>query len=208
MNNLLKNKLKKFNSKKGFTLVELIVAVMILMIVISASVQGLNISYRSTLMGAAKNDAQSMAERNCDIIMSAIVTTVENTPYSSSEVDDLKGLLNSTSPGPVGLSASSGMLNDIGNDTYIYLSGGYNSAQYAPIQQVVGNASAVESKRASETDDKKFQYFTIDKSERDMTNAAGTVTKTYQIYRITTYVYYSDKGYVTCEGEVSVLPEP
>lgn len=205
MNNLLKNKLKKFNSKKGFTLVELIVAVMILMIVISASVQGLNISYRSTLMGAAKNDAQSMAERNCDIIMSAIVTTVENTTYSHSEVDDLKGLLETPGPGPVGFSASSGMLNDIGNDTYIYLSGGYNSAQYAPIQQVVGNASAVESKRASETDDKKFQYFTIDKSERTMTSTAGA-RKTYQVYRITTYVYYSDKGYVTCEGEVSVLP--
>ena len=42
----LKKPFKKLNNKKGLTLVELIVAVMILMIAVGASVGGLSMSYR------------------------------------------------------------------------------------------------------------------------------------------------------------------
>lgn len=66
-------------------MVELIVAIMILLIAIGASVGGLTLSYRSTMMGAEKDDAQSLAQRNCDIIMSCITTNIEN----GKTVDDL-----------------------------------------------------------------------------------------------------------------------
>lgn len=198
MKNLLKNKQKKFNSKKGFTLLELIVAIMILMIVISASVQGLNISYRSAMLGAAKNDAQSLAERNCDIIMSAIVTNVEKKTFTTGTLDTLDGMFVSGST-----EFSAATMVDIVDDLGINLTtGGYNAAQYATIQQVAGNATAVKNKRGTETNDNlKYQYFTIERSDVTLNG------KTYQKYRITTYVYYTTNSYITCEGEVSVLPQ-
>lgn len=198
MKNLLKTKFKKFNSKKGFTLIELIVAIMILMIVVSASVRGIDISYRSALTGAAKNDAQSIAQRNCDIIMSAITTDVENIPIPAANVSTLGGMVNSN-----GTAFTDNKRDDIIDDAKISLpfDGGYNADQYAFLEQVDTSTSTVQQTRANETDpNKKYQYYTISKSEKTI----GSVSR--QVYHITTYVYYTDTAYVTCEGEVSVLP--
>lgn len=190
--------MKKFNSKKGFTLIELIVSIMILMIVISASVRGLDISYRSALLGAAKNDAQSLAQRNCDIIMSAITSNVENNVYTVADVNTLGGMVNSS-----GTAFSTTKNNQIIADASISLNSfGYDPDQYDLLEQVDTNSTTVQSVRAGETDpNKKYQYYTISKS----TKTINSVPR--QIYRITTYVYYTEKAFVTCEGEVTVLPK-
>lgn len=206
MNNLLNNKKLKFNSKKGFTLIELIVAVMILLIVIGASVRGISISYRSAMLGAEKNDAQSVAQRNCDIIMSAIVTNVEKKTFS--DFDTLDGMVTHTGNGFTNTSPNT-YASWISNDADMYLpDGGYDKNQYLPLQQILSNGdkrSDVENYKKNVDEilypDKKYQYFTLSRTE----NKIGT--STYQVYKITTYVYYTNKAYVTCEGEVSVIPK-
>lgn len=212
MNNLLKYKRLKFNSKKGFTLVELIVAVMILLIVISASVRGVSISYRSALLGAEKNDAQSLAQRNCDIIMSAIVSNVENKSFA--DLDTLDGMVYPDGSGFVD-SPPKSYKTWIYNDIEISLprvggvSGGYDIAQYAEVKQVIGGEDKVkQQKTADENIDKvtgvptrKYQYFTLSRTEKTI----GTAK--HQVYKVTTYVYYSNNAFVTCEGEVTVMPK-
>lgn len=208
MKNLLKNKKLKFNSKKGFTLIELIVAVMILLVVISASVRGVSISYRSALLGAEKNDAQSLAQRNCDIIMSAIVTNVENRAFTNEYT--LDGMVRFDGDGFVN-NGSNTYLDWVCDDTDIILENniGYDKDQYAEIKQVVGGVEEVKAKKSDDVLDaktslqpiKKYQYFTLSRTEKKISDS------TYQVYKITTYVYYSDNGFVTCEGEVSVMPE-
>ncbi|MEE1076130.1 MAG: type II secretion system protein [Acutalibacteraceae bacterium] len=210
MRNLLKNKKLKFNSKKGFTLIELIVAIIILLTVISASVRGVSVSYRSVLLGAEKNDAQSLAQRNCDIIMSAIVTNVENRSFTN--VDTLDGMVKDESAG-FGFADDSptAYVESIYNDTKIALDSdvGYDKDQYADLKQVRGGEDAVKNQKAFDENNakatgtpiKKYQYFTIKRSEKTIGSSK------YQVYNITTYVYYANNGYVTCEGEVSVIPK-
>lgn len=207
MKNLLKNKKLKFNSKKGFTLIELIVAVMILLVVISASVRGVSISYRSALLGAEKNDAQSLAQRNCDIIMSAIVTNVENKTFANEYT--LDGMVRFGGDGFAN-NGSNTYLDWVCDDTDIILENdiGYDKDQYAELKQVVGGVEDVKSQKADDVLDartslqpiKKYQYFTLSRKQKEIGGP------TYQVYKITTYVYYSDNGFVTCEGEVSVMP--
>ncbi|MEE1281689.1 MAG: prepilin-type N-terminal cleavage/methylation domain-containing protein [Acutalibacteraceae bacterium] len=207
MKNLLKNKKLKFNSKKGFTLIELIVAVMILLVVISASVRGVSISYRSALLGAEKNDAQSLAQRNCDIIMSAIVTNVENKTFANEYT--LDGMVRFGGDGFAN-NGSNTYLDWVCDDTDIILENdiGYDKDQYAELKQVVGGVEDVKSQKADDVLDartslqpiKKYQYFTLSRKQKEIGSS------TYQVYKITTYVYYSDNGFVTCEGEVSVMP--
>lgn len=207
MNNLLKYKRLKFNSKKGFTLVELIVAVMILLIVISASVRGVSISYRSALLGAEKNDAQSLAQRNCDIIMSAIVSNVENKSFA--DLDTLDGMVYPDGSGFVD-SPPKSYKTWVCNDIKMYLpNGGYDTTQYAEVKQVIGGDDKVkQQKTADENIDKvtgvptrKYQYFTLSRTEKTI----GTAK--HQVYKVTTYVYYSNNAFVTCEGEVTVMPK-
>lgn len=197
MKNLLKSKLKKFNSKKGLTLIELIVAITIMMIVISASVHGINISYRSALLGAAKNDAQSLAQRNCDIIMSAIVTNAERGTFDSTNVNSLGGMVTSDT------SFSASKNTQIVNDVKFKLpnNSGYNYNQYDDIKWFDIATQTVDGARAAELDStKKYQYYTIERRIRKIKN------KEHQVYHIVTYVYYTDTAYVTCEGEVTVMP--
>lgn len=202
MNNLLNNKKLKFNSKKGFTLIELIVAVIILLVVIGASVRGISISYRSIMLGAEKNDAQSVAQRNCDIIMSSIVTNVEKKTIT--DADTLDGMVEGV--GEVYRftnQPANPYLSRIVNDAEINLtSGGYNAAQYKQLRQIYGDEAAVKNyKNTTDTNSNyKYQYFTLNRTEKDIGGS------TYQVYKVTTYVYYTDKAFVTCEGEVSVMP--
>lgn len=183
MNNQLTKCKTKFNSKKGLTLVELIVAIMILLIAIGASVGGLTLSYRSTMMGAEKDDAQSLAQRNCDIIMSCITTNIEN----GKTVDDLF-------IDPEGNPEFTGSyLNDITLDVKIdHFVDSYNTTQYSDIEEIQDTSGL------SGATDKKKQYFMVDVETRKID------VKEYLVYRITTYVYYSDTAYVSCEGEVNI----
>ncbi|MEE0265242.1 MAG: type II secretion system protein [Acutalibacteraceae bacterium] len=213
MKNLLKAKRRKFNSKKGITLVELIVAIMILLIVISATVRGLSVSYRSAMMGAMRNDAQSLAQRNCDIIMSSIVSLAEKgTAFTTAaEIDTLRG--NFTDHGSyceINSTFHSGIESDAKMEFQVL--GGpliaYDHGQYAELAPVNGVLAAVQAQKDIDkvaNPGKKYQYYTISRKTKTFSTAAGA--NTYQIYTVTTYVYYTDKGFVTCEGEVCVLPK-
>lgn len=213
MKNLLKAKRRQFNSKKGITLVELIVAIMILLIVISATVRGLSVSYRSAMMGAMRNDAQSLAQRNCDIIMSSIVSIAEKgTAFTTTaDIDTLRG--NFTDHGSY-CDIGSSFNNNIETDTKMefQVTGGpliaYDHGQYATLVPVNGLLTEVQTQKDIDkvaNPGKKYQYYTISRKDKAFSTAAGA--NTYQIYKVTTYVYYTDTGYVTCEGEVCVLPK-
>lgn len=212
MKNLLKAKRSKFNSKKGFSLVELILAVMILLIVISATVRGLSISYRSAMMGAVKNDAQSVAQRNCDIIMSSIVSIAENRKFTIGTSLTLGDNFINRHPY---CEITDNFNNDIERDTDIKFEHNnvpvaYDQTQYLKLKPVTGDQAAVETqkendKKTPEGKGKKYQYYTIERYD-DKLLKDGT-TKKYQLYKVTTYVYYTENAFVTCEGEVCVFPQ-
>lgn len=202
MTNLLKKKAKKFNSKKGFTLIELIVAIMIMLIVVSASVRGITISYRSAMLGAAKNDAQSVAQRNCDIIMTTIVSNVEKQTFTAADIPTLGGLFHDHNCNRFSVSYEETLRDE---DIALHLpAGGYNSAKYAAIQSEPDGVEKVKILQASNyasDSTKNYQYYTIKKTRKTING------EDYLLFHITTYVFYTEKGFVTCEGEVSVLPK-
>lgn len=73
--NSLKTK-KYLKNKKGFSLLELLCAVMIMAIAVSATATGLAISYQSITRNSLLNKASAKAQMYCDVIM----TYVEKTP--------------------------------------------------------------------------------------------------------------------------------
>ena len=60
---------KHFKSKKGFSLLELICAIMIMAIAVSATATGLAISYESITKNSLMNKASAKAQMYCDIVM-------------------------------------------------------------------------------------------------------------------------------------------
>lgn len=207
MKNLLKAKRRQFNSKKGMTLVELIVAIMILLIVVSATVRGLTVSYRSAMMGAVKNDAQSVAQRNCDIIMSSIVSIAETGTFTPGTVDTLgDNLVNRYTHCDISPNFDFNIKKDSEMSfEFLGMNVAYEQDKYVEIEPINGNQAVVAAQQSNDKDDplkkgKRLQYYTISRTNR-------TIGETYQVYKVTTYVYYTDNAFVTCEGEVCVLPE-
>lgn len=192
---MLSKKKGRINSKKGLSLLELIVAIIILLLVISATVSGLNLSYRSVLIGAEKDDAQSLAQRNCDIIMSSISKNAEN--------GTLSGKINGSG---TATSFESSFFSTLQSDMELNLyttdllgvKTGYDPSLYDDIEQCPSLGPTADT-------NKKKQYVKIEQEERALTSTDGTVT-TYDVYKITIYVYYGyeDNMYITCEGEVNV----
>jgi hypothetical protein len=176
-----------------------------MLIVVSASVKGIAISYRSAMLGAAKNDAQSIAQRNCDIIMTSITTNVENITYTAENINKFGEMFTDSNCNKF-KDDFRDSLNNI--DLAInFPDGGYNEEQYAPVKQIVGGKSDVITQhRLDVTADnsKKYQYYTIQKLDKETAIVGNT---DYQSFYVTTYVYYTDNGYVTCSGEVNVLPQ-
>lgn len=75
----MKNKLQlNLKSKKGFSLLELLCAIMIIAIVVGATATGLAVSYKSITLGGEKDRANARAQEYCDIVM----TYVENAPIT------------------------------------------------------------------------------------------------------------------------------
>ena len=76
--------IKKINNKKGFSLLELLCAVMIMAIAVSATATGLAISYQSITKNTMMNQASAKAQMYCDVIMTYVEKTPSNDPYASS----------------------------------------------------------------------------------------------------------------------------
>lgn len=71
---------KYFKSKKGFSLLELLCAVMIMAIAVSATAVGLNISNQSITKNSLMNKASAKAQMYCDIIMTYVEVTPSHDP--------------------------------------------------------------------------------------------------------------------------------
>ncbi len=157
---------------------ELIVATMLLMIVIGLSLNALNLSYRSVLMGGEKDNAQSIAQRDCDIVMAIISRQAEaGTLDGNMDVDYFKDTFFPT------------VQADTRLDVYASC---YDVSQYDILHQ----------QDLSTCDNtKKRRLLKITKSNRKLG------TKDYAVYKIEVDVYYAtenDNMYVSCEGEVNV----
>lgn len=74
---------KYFKSKKGFSLLELLCAVMIMAIAVSATAVGLNISNQSITKNSLMNKASAKAQMYCDIIMTYVEVTPSHDPSVS-----------------------------------------------------------------------------------------------------------------------------
>ncbi|MEE0929519.1 MAG: type II secretion system protein [Acutalibacteraceae bacterium] len=196
MKKVLSKKKRRINSKKGLTLLELIVAIIILLMVISATVSGLNLSYRSVLIGAEQDDAQSLAQRDCDIIMAAISRNAENGTLSG----NINGSGTSTSfdSGFFTMIQDDIRLNLYSTDS-LHVQTGYDPSSYDIIEQCPLGGPVADP-------DIKKQYVKIDQEERKLTSTEDGSIMTYDVYKITVYVYYGyeDNMYITCEGEVNV----
>jgi len=171
---------RRINNKRGLSLLELIIAVMLLMIVISMSLNALNISYRSVLIGAEKDNAQSIAQRDCDIVMAIISRQAENGTLADN-ID------------PVNNYFTAAFFPTVQADTNldVYASC-YDVSQYEALQQ-----QSITSADPS----KKKRLLELTKGSRKIG------TKVYTVYKVKVNVYYgtdNNEMYVSCEGEVNV----
>lgn len=184
--NSLKTK-KYLKNKKGFSLLELLCAVMIMAIAVSSTATGLAISYQSITKNSLLNKASAKAQMYCDVIM----TYVEKTP-SDDPTENWVGRDTSDNklfaPQP--------------NLTYRFTN--------EVCDKIKADITALDS---TMTDAK--QYTTASISSRAF-NAAevayvidreGTYTTTAGVemasYNITVYVNYGTNGIVSCSGVVT-----
>lgn len=91
--------MKKFaylKSKKGFSLVELLCAVVIMAIVVSCTATGLAVSYRSIILSSLKDQASAKAQEYCDVIMTTVQHTPSNEPGTIGADDSKNNLFASS----------------------------------------------------------------------------------------------------------------
>lgn len=172
LKNIKKKMPPKFNNKKGVSLLELLVAVIILAIVVSATATGLAASYRSVQVGAEKDKDSSLTQKYCDIIMSSIQTKSET---------DLFNPAGSVGP----LSLTDAQRGFVENDTVSTIK------QYKSLTDI-------ESAAAAGTIKKDDFCYVIDKKDKV---SSPTVT-TYDVYTVHVYAYYTDTAYVEYSGKV------
>lgn len=159
MNNIENRFCRKYINKSGISLLELIVAIIIIAIVVSGTVTGLAISYRSVLIGAEKDKSSSLSQKYCDVIMTAVQNNTDS---------DLFDPVSSITIKPT-------MLTNLIDDCEI-----------STLTQITDEAAL---SALSPKPKKGATYFSIE-------------NKAPKIYRITTYVYYTDTAYITCGGNV------
>ena len=107
----------KKNSKKGMTLLELILAIVIIVIVMMGTVSAFALSYKSILIGAEKDKMSAQAQTKSDIVASVMKYKEQtdfwyNDQLKSNYIDNLKQ--------DIGTDANSYVKNisDIGNGTH------------------------------------------------------------------------------------------
>ena len=174
-----------FKSKKGFSLLELLCAVVIMAMVVSATATGLAVSFESIMMGSAKDKASAKAQEYCDIIM----TYVEYTPchdYST--------------PLPAGVDTSKNKLFDtLPSSTPYYLFDAVVmnnlDSDISGIQQLK-NQAEVNTRTKADNE----PYFIIEKNGYYL-DASGVE---YVSYQVTVYMDYGNGKYTTyCTGSVT-----
>ena len=172
-------------SKKGFSLIELLCAVVIIAIVVAGTASGLAVSHRSILIGAEKDKASARAQAYCDIIM----TYVECTPSidQSLAFDDT-------------IDHNKNLLFETPYNNYMLKKDDIIKDQFVPdFKNIDSNITAIEQITKANlatrtTKSNTIPYFIIEKE--------GT-TGNLASYRITVYVDYANSATTYCTGVVT-----
>lgn len=173
------------NSKKGFSLIELLCAIVVIAIVVGATATGLAISYKSVMLGGEKDKASALSQKYCDIIMCYIENTASNDPNASiteqSQKD--KNILFADNPN-LYFKFTDNVINKLKTDI--------PNMPTNPQYNSVADANAATKKRDN-------VYFVVE-SEGNYANADG---KTYVTYKTTVFVDYTDNNTISCTGSVT-----
>lgn len=180
---------KDLKSKKGFSLLELVCAIMIMAIAVSATATGLNISNQSITKNSLMDKASAKAQMYCDVIMTYVEKTPSNDPYDGwdSLTDAQKGAnkLFETPPNQT-YTFTSDIQNNIDTDVKS-LDNTFSAKQYT---------SANIDKRDF---NKNEVAYTIQK-EGSYTNSDGISMVS---YKITVYIDYGTNGTTSCTGIIT-----
>lgn len=169
----MKKKSSYFKSKKGFSLLELLCAVVVIAIVVAGTASGLAVSYRSILIGAEKDKASARAQEYCDIIMTYVEYTPDSDLFSNTGSCELKG----------------GIIGDIEDDIK------KGNSNVTEITQYTTVADAEDVTRAKNN---SVPYFLITRTGKSPTEGSGVVS-----YEITVYVDYANSATTYCTGTVA-----
>lgn len=176
----MKKKSSYFKSKKGFSLLELLCAVVVIAIVVAGTASGLAVSHRSILIGAEKDKASARAQEYCDIIMTYVEYTPDSHLFSntgSCELkDDIKGKIE----------------NDIKE----------GNSNVTEIKQT----TAAEAEAVTREKNNAVPCFVIAKSETSGDNSdsgSDSGSGGLVFYEITVYVDYANSATTYCTGTVA-----
>ena len=183
-----------FKSKKGFSLIELLCAVVIMAIVVSATASGLAVSYKSIVIGGEQDKASAKAQEYCDIIMTYIQYTPANDPETV------------IPHGVQGYSADYNLLFDPGfdpgnnfkfNNDVLNQIVSATKTQPDPTKDTAIEQRSTERAAADRNDDKP--YFIVTKNGKYTSSGIEYIS-----YQVTVYVDYGNGKYTTtCTGSVT-----
>ncbi len=176
---------KYFKSKKGFSLLELLCAVMIMAIAVSATAVGLNISNQSITKNSLMNKASAKAQMYCDIIMTYVEVTPSHDPTGDwSGIDTSANKLFANQPNQNYMFAN-GICDNIKNDIK-----SLDNNITDVIQSTNISNEAIDATKVKYVIEKEGSYTTSENI--DMVS-----------YKITVYVDYGTNGRTSCTGVVT-----
>lgn len=191
----MSKKASYFKSKKGFSLIELLCAVVIMAIVVSATATGLAVSYQSIMVGSAQDRASAKAQEYCDVIMTYIQYTPAHDPTvgiytTGTESDPDKNMLFNLSGGEHCLISTP----DISDPTRPDVLGQIRNATHPQMQQLANDFAL-----GSRVKNDEEPYFIIKKNGEYDNHGTKYVS-----YQITAYVDYGKGKYTAyCTGSVT-----
>ena len=184
-----------FKSKKGFSLIELLCAVVIMAIVVSATATGLAVSYQSIMIGSAQDKASAKAQEYCDVIMTYIQYTPAHDPtvgvyVSGTESDPDKNILFNLGEGADCIISTP----DASDPTRLDVLQQIKNATHPQMQQLADDYAL-----SSHTKNDEIPYFIIKKNGEYDNGGIKFVS-----YQITAYVDYGKGKYTAyCTGSVT-----
>ncbi len=169
----MKKKSSYFKSKKGFSLLELLCAVVVIAIIVAGTASGLAVSHRSILIGAEKDKASARAEEYCDIIMTYVEYTSDTDLFDNTSSCSLKA----------------NVKNDIENDI---------KKGNPDVTEVIQYGNVEQAENVSRAKDNAIPYFVITKIGKSPAVDSNLVS-----YEITVYVDYASSATTYCTGTVA-----
>lgn len=203
---------KHFNNKKGFSLLELLCAIMIMAIAVSATATGLAVSYQSITKNSLMNQASAKAQMFCDLVM----TYVEKTP--SNDPSENWNYVGYTIPATAYSPEAKYVLNQSANK--LFASNPNPNSNYTFTDEIKNNIKIdVLNLDSTMTDVKQYSSGTIGARAFDKAEVAYVIEKEGSFlkdktksntpdniavtYKITVYVDYGTNGNTYCTGTVT-----